>query len=1116
LRKLGKALFIISSAFSFLITACGGSAIGDAQEFSPNEPPSIISIKAVNFDGSEITQLDIEPYKQFKLIVEAVDPDNNPLEYKFDSESGTFAGIISNPKGCTAVFKTGSIKGGQNIELWAGVSDGNGAIVRQSYNLGTGKLGPTIVASFEKIRFRPVDKIKLSVCANCSGFFQLYCNGNGNGNEKFDFEKDMYRYSYSPNKTTDFMLAGPNCTSHADIVLEAKPGCVSDTDYVSEEYNLVLIFRDGLFQTSKFIQTIYVDGTPPAINSFSPNGPGASTDPEVIITFNEDIGYADSSSLKLNPADGTIKLKSMSGKTAVFSVSGLKTLTDYTATVKGVSDIAGNTMDPAATYTFKTISGDLKIKDNSGGNEYTAYCGFNDKIINLTPTFKGAPVSNVNYTSSDSGKVSVDSTGQVTIKTINLDSIDQKVEIKAQIDDETALYTVTINSWYLVTKVNEFGQGGIIDQNLNGRFRLAIDEINFNGATITPIGKNGSFPFTGVFDGDNKILKNFSIQATASYTGLFAYNTGTIQNLTIDSASIETNACNYIGILCGYSKGKKEGSEYVEGIIRSCHVIKTTVNGKDYIGGIAGCSSGVIEDCSITESSVTAAACLNGKTGGIVGHNYGDVTLSKNIDTEVNGLQSVGGLIGYASKSTNEFTISGCSSNGEVTGTENVGGLIGLLANGNIDDCHSTGNVVADSANYVGGLVGYCKSGTVKNSYHTTGSVKGSQSVGGLIGQDIGSDTKRNVIKDCYSSGDVNGQTNVGGLIGDSRYSDIKVESGNTYSSCNVFGDTSFGSAVGGLIGYCNGTNIAGNSGNKIYTEGTVEGHTNVGGLIGQIYSWGTVTGCYHQDGIVQGTTFVGGLIGYISTGPGSEVKISGSYAKFNLDNNSDVKAVSNAGGLIGRIYDNTQNNIGVYVSQCYACVDIITVTNDDIYRYIGGLIGSCYYASAPGKDIITECFSAGNIVAHDNVGGLIGIMTNCRISDCYSKSNVDSFSIGGNGGGLVGNMTSESKISKCYAAGDVLNGNGSTHGGLVGVNDSNMPDPIISSFWKKDKIGGGTNPNNGFGTPKLSSDMITNMPYLNGLWDISFVNGTATIWKIDSGINGGYPYLKNNPPPPQ
>ncbi|MBP8084398.1 MAG: hypothetical protein KAZ87_14455, partial [Spirochaetes bacterium] len=205
-----RQIFFIVPVFCLFFAACGGSAISDAQEFSPNEPPSIISIKAVNFDGTEITQLDIEPYKQFKLIVEAVDPDNNPLEYKFDSASGTFAGIISNPKGCTAVFKTGSVKGGQNIELWAGVSDRNGAIVRQSFNLGTGKLGPAITAVFDKTIFKPNESVKLSVTANCSGFFQL----NSDGNKNFDFEKDMYRYSYGPNKMTDFILGGPEFTSY--------------------------------------------------------------------------------------------------------------------------------------------------------------------------------------------------------------------------------------------------------------------------------------------------------------------------------------------------------------------------------------------------------------------------------------------------------------------------------------------------------------------------------------------------------------------------------------------------------------------------------------------------------------------------------------------------------------------------------------------------------------------------------------------------------------------------------------------------------------------------------------------------------------------------------------
>ena len=62
MKKVRNVLLILP-VLCLVFAACGGSAIGDAQQFEPNEPPVILSIKAVNFDGSEITQLDIEPYK---------------------------------------------------------------------------------------------------------------------------------------------------------------------------------------------------------------------------------------------------------------------------------------------------------------------------------------------------------------------------------------------------------------------------------------------------------------------------------------------------------------------------------------------------------------------------------------------------------------------------------------------------------------------------------------------------------------------------------------------------------------------------------------------------------------------------------------------------------------------------------------------------------------------------------------------------------------------------------------------------------------------------------------------------------------------------------------------
>ncbi|HOA08210.1 MAG TPA: Ig-like domain-containing protein [Spirochaetota bacterium] len=754
-------LFAVWAFFLVILTAsCGGSAIGDAQEFSPNEPPSIISIKAVNFDGTEITQLDIEPYKQFKLIIEAVDPDNNRLEYKFDSASGTFAGISSNSNGCTAVFKTGSIKGGQNIELWAMVTDGKGALVRQSFNLGTGKTGPAIVASLEKIRFRPTDKIKLSVSANCSGFFQLYCDGPAN----FDFEKDMYRYSYGSNKTTDFILAGPNCTSYADMVLEAKPGCVSDTDYVSEEYELVLVFRDGLFQENSFPQTITIDGMPPQIDTFS-QGNGSSTDLEVVVTFNENIGYAASSSLKIDSPDGKVRLKSITGKDVVFSVSGLKALTQYTATISGIKDIAGNEMVSAA-KSFKTKffgNGRFSIWNDPWGVSYTAYCGFENIEFQLQAQDEnGNHVSSVSYSSSDSNLVSVNTSGYISVKTENLDNIDKQVVITGRYLGNEAKFIVNIKTWYPVTKAEDFADGGVIAKNLKCKFIL-MNDIDFalsSNDKIKPIG-SGTNPFTGVFDGGKKTLSNFEIVAQGTndhYASLFSHNEGTIINLFVKNAELSNENLQNIGIICGYN--------YTGGIIEKCYVEDSAVIGENSVGGIAGLNLGEINECKIIRGRVIAKG--NNIAGGIAGTNQGYVRKCINDNAMVYAKEHVGGLIGVVELGK----VEDCSSDvnlasGEgITIINKVGGLIGYARpNDNIStveiiNCYSTGLVTVSGANNVGGLIGYAENAKISQCYSDC-IVVGKNYVGGLIGN-----MDYTNVTNCYSRQTVNGSSYAGGLIG--------------------------------------------------------------------------------------------------------------------------------------------------------------------------------------------------------------------------------------------------------------------------------------------------------------------------------------------------------------
>ena len=116
-----------------------------------------------------------------------------------------------------------------------------------------------------------------------------------------------------------------------------------------------------------------------------------------------------------------------------------------------------------------------------------------------------------------------------------------------------------------------------------------------------------------------------------------------------------------------------------------------------------------------------------------------------------------------------------------------------------------------------GGLVGR-NNGTIINS-SSTGSVKGNNYVGGLVGQNL--NTKK--ISNSYSSVNVKGNTNVGGLVGGGV-----PNLNNTYANGNVTGNADHMSWAGGLVGGNNNGMIS-----NSYSYGNVTAHSPVGGLIG-------------------------------------------------------------------------------------------------------------------------------------------------------------------------------------------------------------------------------------------------------------------------------------------
>jgi len=77
------------------------------------------------------------------------------------------------------------------------------------------------------------------------------------------------------------------------------------------------------------------------------------------------------------------------------------------------------------------------------------------------------------------------------------------------------------------------------------------------------------------------------------------------------------------------------------------------------------------------------------------------------------------------------------------------------------------------------------------------------------------------------------------------------------------------------------------------------------------------------------------------------------------------------------------------------------------------------------------------------SVGGLVGDLSNgSKLSDCYATGDVNGDSTFGGVGGLVGN-SADAEISTSYSVGTVVD-SGSTPGGLIGRTSGTVTD----SYW--------------------------------------------------------------------
>lgn len=289
----------------------------------------------------------------------------------------------------------------------------------------------------------------------------------------------------------------------------------------------------------------------------------------------------------------------------------------------------------------------------------------------------------------------------------------------------------------------------------------------------------------------------------------------------------------------------------------------------------------------------------------------------------------------------------------------------------------------------------------------------------------------------------------------------------NSYATSTVNGETN----VGGLVGDNEG------SVSDSYTTGAVSGNDNIGGLVGHSYI-STVSNSY-TTGAVSGTNIVGGLVGY------NEGGVLNSYATGTISGTG-----TQVGGLVGRNY-----NYGT-VLDSYAIGSVSGTTN------VGGLVG---YNTRP----ISNSYATGSVIGIDYVGGLVG-----KNYDFDYGTVADSYAMGSvSGNSYVGGFAgyNNKTISNSYATGSV---SGTDYvGGFLGNNDGGT---VTNSFYDAETTGyndAGGAASSGWtdeGTATSTTDMKTEATFTGATWDFTgeTTNGTDDIWAINGSNNDGYPYL--------
>lgn len=239
--------------------------------------------------------------------------------------------------------------------------------------------------------------------------------------------------------------------------------------------------------------------------------------------------------------------------------------------------------------------------------------------------------------------------------------------------------------YQIYTEADLFAFGSKVNGGQLDAHAIMENDISLTAPWV-PVGTKDA-PFTGTFDGGGHTISNFYTDYYLAVVGMFLYNNGTIQNLTVDTGQYNyVMATDSVAIICAVNRGTirnctSQGSAYGYG-------------NTSFVGGIAALNFGTISDC--TNTAFIGGGCADACAGGIVG------------------VAAAGAITNCTNKGSVSLMDTGSPSS-ELC----VGGIVGFNYQSSIERCTNQASVGSDSTlGYVGGVAGL-NNGLISNSLNS-------------------------------------------------------------------------------------------------------------------------------------------------------------------------------------------------------------------------------------------------------------------------------------------------------------------------------------------------------------------------------------------------------------